>query len=95
MLTSALPREGKTAVALSLAVAAASSGIRTLLIDASSSNPMLTQMLGRGEAGPRYRDQVVTDAQLGLSFLSSKTAAKIRAAACGPGNCKPSRTISS
>ena len=70
MLTSALPREGKTAVALSLAVAAASSGIRTLLIDASSSNPMLTQMLGRGEAGPRYRDQVVTDAQLGLSFLS-------------------------
>lgn len=70
MLTSALPQEGKTAVALSLAVAAASSGIRTLLIDASRSNPMLTQMLGRGEAGPRYRDQVVTDSQLGLSFLS-------------------------
>ncbi|MEM7192652.1 MAG: GNVR domain-containing protein, partial [Pseudomonadota bacterium] len=69
-LTSASPKEGKTALALSLAVAAASSGTKTLLVDASESNPMLTQMLGQGEAGASYRDQVVSDVQLRLSFLS-------------------------
>ena len=42
-LTSSRPGEGKSALALSFAVAAASSGMRTLLVDASSADPGLDQ----------------------------------------------------
>ncbi|BAQ15684.1 GumC family protein [Methyloceanibacter caenitepidi] len=74
-LTSALPGEGKTALALSLGVGAASSGLKTLLVDASNSNPALTKMLGQESTGRSYRDRLVSDAQLGLSFLSLQDAA--------------------
>lgn len=71
LLTSSLPGEGKSALALSLAAAAASSGIRTLLIDASASDPALTNILGRDQdLEAPLEDQVVTDQRLGLSFLS-------------------------
>ena len=70
LLTSSQPGEGKSALALSLAVASASAGIRTLLIDASTADPALTKVLGKSEAGPNLDDQVITDQRLGLSFLS-------------------------
>ena len=41
-----------------------------MLVDASSANPMLTKMLGQSDGGLSYRDRLVSDAQLGLSFLS-------------------------
>ncbi len=71
LLTSSEAGEGKSALALSLAVAAASSGMRTLLIDANSANPALTKVLGEGDAGAELSDRVITDNRLGLSFLSS------------------------
>lgn len=71
LLTSSLPGEGKSALSLSLAVAAASSGIRTLLIDASASDPALTKVFGKDQdIGAPLEDQVITDQRLGLSFLS-------------------------
>ena len=70
LLTSSSPGEGKSALALSLAVAAASSGMRTLLIDASAADPALTKVLGKGDAGPKLSDRLITDQRLGLSFLS-------------------------
>jgi len=72
LLTSALAGEGKSALALSLAVAASSAGIRTLLIDASATDPALTKVIGKGEAGPgsTLEERVITDQRLGLSFLS-------------------------
>ena len=75
-LTSAAPREGKTALALSLGVAAADSGLKTLLVDASSANPMLTKMLGQNDSNLSYRDRLVSDAQLGLSFLSLQSGSR-------------------
>ncbi len=70
LLTSSLRGEGKSALALSLAVAAASSGIRTLLVDASTAHPGLTQVLGKGNDAAELRHRMVTDQRLGLSFLS-------------------------
>ncbi|WP_158007999.1 GumC family protein [Methyloceanibacter superfactus] len=70
MLTSSEAGEGKSALALSLAVTAASSGMRTLLIDANSADPSLTSVLGEGDSGPALSDRVITDNRLGLSFLS-------------------------
>jgi len=71
MLTSPLPGEGKSALALCLAVAAASNGIRTLLVDATTSNPDLTRVFGvDASAGDNLADRVITDHRLGLSFLS-------------------------
>lgn len=70
LLTSSEAGEGKSALALSLAVAAASSGMRTLLVDANSADPALTSVLGEADAGPALADRVITDNRLGLSFLS-------------------------
>ncbi len=70
LLTSSLRGEGKSALALSLAVAAASSGIRTLLVDASTADPALTQVFGVGKHAGGLCDRMITDQRLGLSFLS-------------------------
>jgi polysaccharide biosynthesis transport protein len=70
LLTSSLRGEGKSALALSLAVAAASSGIRTLLVDASTAHPALTQVFGKGDDAAGLRERMITDRRLGLSFLS-------------------------
>lgn len=70
LLTSSEPGEGKSALALGLAVAAASSGMRTLLIDANAADPALTRVLGTGEPGAELGDRIVKDSRIGLSFLS-------------------------
>lgn len=70
LLTSSVPGEGKSALALSLAVIAASSGIRTLLVDSNTANPALSEVLGDGDKSARLSDRVITDSRLGLSFLS-------------------------
>ncbi|HUU25325.1 MAG TPA: Wzz/FepE/Etk N-terminal domain-containing protein [Methyloceanibacter sp.] len=73
LLTSSASGEGKSALALSLAVAASSAGIRTLLIDASTADPALTKVFGQSEmhdSDTVLDDWVITDQRLGLSFLS-------------------------
>ncbi len=70
LLTSSLSGEGKSALALSLAVAASSAGIRTLLVDASATDPALTKVIGKSDDAPELANQVITDQALGLSFLS-------------------------
>ncbi|MGH6737152.1 MAG: GumC family protein [Methyloceanibacter sp.] len=70
LLTSSVSGEGKSALALSLGVAAASSGMRTLLIDANAADPALTKVLGEGDPGPSLSDRIISDQRLGLSFLS-------------------------
>lgn len=70
LLTSSEGGEGKSAMALSLAAAATSSGMRTLLIDANAADPALTRVLGEGDSGPNLSDRVIADDRLGLSFLS-------------------------
>ena len=70
LVTSSESGEGKSALALGLAVAAASSGMRTLLIDSNAADPALTKVLGAGEPGDTLSDRVVSDSRIGLSFLS-------------------------
>jgi len=70
MLTSSEAGEGKSALALNLAVAAASTGMRALLIDANAADPALTKVLGEGGPGLTLSDRIITDNRLGLSFLS-------------------------
>ncbi|WP_425283349.1 hypothetical protein, partial [Methyloceanibacter marginalis] len=53
LLTSSEPGEGKSALALGLAVAAASSGMRTLLIDSNAADPALTKVLAPVSPGTR------------------------------------------
>jgi succinoglycan biosynthesis transport protein ExoP len=70
LLTSSVEGEGKSALALSLAVAGASTGMRVLLVDASTADPTLSQLIGEPAAGSRLSDRLITDQRLGLSFLS-------------------------
>ena len=70
LLTSSVQGEGKSALALSLAVAGASSGMRVLLIDANSADPTLSRLIGEPVAGSKLSERVITDQRLGLSFLS-------------------------
>ena len=70
LLTSSVQGEGKSALALSLAVAGASSGMRVLLIDANSADPTLSRLIGEPVADSKLSERMITDQRLGLSFLS-------------------------
>lgn len=84
-MISALPGEGKTTVAASLADFLAKSGNRTLLIDADLRNPSLSRMLGYAEAPglldvvanqTPFGDLVITDSKHRFDFLPSATRIK-------------------
>lgn len=52
VVTSAMPSEGKTTTCVNLALAAADSGLRVLLVDADMRNPSVAKMMGlEGAAG--------------------------------------------
>lgn len=85
LLTSSVDGEGKSALALSLAVAGASTSMRVLLIDASSADPTLSRLIGESAAGSRLSDRLITDQRLGLSFLSLTAADATRAGRSGRG----------
>ncbi len=70
LLTSSVAGEGKSALALSLAVAGASTGMRVLLVDASLADPTLSELIGEPAPGSKFADRIITDQRLGLSFLS-------------------------
>jgi uncharacterized protein involved in exopolysaccharide biosynthesis len=70
LLTSSADGEGKSALALSLAVAGASTGMRVLLVDASTADPTLSHLIGEPASGSKLSDRLITDQRLGLSFLS-------------------------
>lgn len=67
LVTSALPNEGKSTVAFSLARHAASTGMRTLLIDADLRHPQLTEMhkKNKKEHKPGLVDILTGESQLG------------------------------
>ena len=84
-MVSALPGEGKTTVAASLADFLARSGNRTLLIDADLRNPSLSRMLGYADAPglldvvanqTPFDDLVITDSKHKFDFLPSATRIK-------------------
>ena len=84
-MVSALPGEGKTTVAASLADFLARSGNRTLLIDADLRNPSLSKMLGYVDAPglldvvanqTPFDDLVITDSKHKFDFLPSATRIK-------------------
>jgi succinoglycan biosynthesis transport protein ExoP len=84
-MISALPGEGKTTVAASLADFLAKSGNRTLLIDADLRNPSLSKMLGYADAPglldvvanqTSFDDLVITDSKHKFDFLPSATRIK-------------------
>lgn len=78
LVTSALPREGKTTVSLALACSAAAYGQRTLVVDADLRHSTLSTMLKLGKAegltavlqGRADLDEVIVDADVpGLKVL--------------------------
>ena len=84
-MISALPGEGKTTVAASLADFLARSGNRTLLIDADLRNPSLSKMLGYADAPglldvvanqTPFDELVITDSKHKFDFLPSATRIK-------------------
>jgi len=84
-MVSALPGEGKTTVAASLADFLARSGNRTLLIDADLRNPSLSKMLGYADAPglldvvanqTPFDELVITDSKHKFDFLPSATRIK-------------------
>jgi succinoglycan biosynthesis transport protein ExoP len=81
-MVSALPGEGKTTVAASVAAFVAKSGSRTLVIDADLRNPSMTKTLGyTGAPGllnmvadnSDFRDLVITDSKYKFDFLPSSS----------------------
>lgn len=66
-IASALPREGRTTVAANLALLAAASGARTLLVDGDRGTRGLTQALAPD--APRAPRDPITDPATGLAFL--------------------------
>jgi succinoglycan biosynthesis transport protein ExoP len=84
-IVSALPGEGKTTVATSLAAFVAKSGSRTLLVDADLRNPSMTRALGYNNAPgllnliaekSDFDDLVITDSKYKFDFLPSSTKIK-------------------
>lgn len=82
---SALPGEGKTTVAASVASAIAKSGARTLLIDADLRNPSMSRSLGYSDAPGilnlvtervDYRTLVINDPRFKFDFLTASARVK-------------------
>jgi len=62
--TSALPNEGKSSVALSVAAVAAKAGVKTILVDCDFRNPAQTMAWLHGESRPGLVDIIVNGAKL-------------------------------
>ena len=87
LITSALPGEGKTMLALNLALAAAAGGERVLLVDGDLTGRTLTNMLESGK-NPGLLDLIekrtilsaalISATETGLSFLPAGTATSAR-----------------
>jgi succinoglycan biosynthesis transport protein ExoP len=84
-IVSALPGEGKTTVAASLAAFMAKSGGRVLLVDADLRNPSMTRALGYTNTPgllnmvadkSDFDDLVITDSKFRFDFLPSSTRTK-------------------
>jgi succinoglycan biosynthesis transport protein ExoP len=84
-VVSALPGEGKTTVATSVAAFIAKAGARTLLIDADLRNPSMTRALGYANAPgvmnmvadrTDFRDLVISDSKFKFDFLPASTRVK-------------------
>lgn len=86
LMTSALPMEGKTMSAISIAMSFASSGRRTVLVDADLRRPAIGRILEGNPACPGLRDHIDGDASLdqiiqihessGLNYIAASQAAK-------------------
>jgi succinoglycan biosynthesis transport protein ExoP len=84
-ITSALPGEGKSAIAVNLARLLAGSGLRTILVDCDLHNPELSRTFGAPHRGgllsglenARSLEEVIwTDAETGLKFLPAGVASR-------------------
>ncbi len=85
-MTSALPGEGKSAVAVNLARVLAASGVRTILVDCDLHNPELSRTFGgphQGgllaglEDGHSFEDDIWHDGETGLAFLPAGVGARL------------------
>jgi succinoglycan biosynthesis transport protein ExoP len=84
LITSSLPQEGKSILALSLARSFAQAGRRTLIIDCDLRNPSIGRMVGcQTPAGDlsrvlsreiHWQDAICTDAKSALQFMGAETA---------------------
>jgi succinoglycan biosynthesis transport protein ExoP len=64
LLTSSLPKEGKTSCAVSLAMSAATAGRKTLLIDADLRKPSVGRLLGSNAEQPGFGDLIESTATI-------------------------------
>jgi capsular exopolysaccharide synthesis family protein len=90
LITSSLPNEGKSVLALSLARSAAEAGKRTLLIDCDLRAPSLQKMIGADDRIDRpdlsmvlsgnafWADAVCSDAKSGISFIAGAGSGRLR-----------------
>lgn len=75
-ITSAVPREGKSTVAINLALLAASEGKRVLLVDAATQKKSIAAKIAPGEtfaSAGDLADLVLRDQGTGLHFLSLRS----------------------
>jgi capsular exopolysaccharide synthesis family protein len=73
LVTSALPQEGKTTLALCLAAAAAEDGMRTVIVDLDLHRPRLRGLLGVAKGTPGVVEHVVGECALEEALVSERT----------------------
>jgi capsular exopolysaccharide synthesis family protein len=90
LLTSALPGEGKTSLALCLATASAEEGLRTVIVDLDLHRPRLRKAFGAAEGQPGIVELVSNEYALEQALIADHTTPGLFAIAVNRSTANPS-----